>query len=130
MKNLFIPEKTDSPEVSFNVEKKVFEIKGESFSERSMDFYLPIIHWLDVYTQKYSESITFNFRLLYFNTGSSQRFYEILKMLERYHNSTGQVAVNWYSMPDESSIIEAGEDFQINLNLPFDIVLQDQQKAA
>lgn len=130
MKNLFIPEKTDSPQISFDLEKKVFEIKGESFSDRSMDFYVPIIQWLDAYLQQHSESITFNFRLLYFNTGSSQRFYEILKMLEKYHNNKGQVVVNWYSMPDESSIIEAGEDFQINLNLPFDIVLSDQQKAA
>ena len=55
----------------------------------------------------------------------------ILKVLEQYHNSPeGQVAVNWYCLPDESSMVEAGEDFQVNLSLPFDIVLQDESKMV
>jgi hypothetical protein len=131
MKNFFIPENQDTPQVSFDVNTHVFEIRGESFSARSLDFYLPILQWIEAYTTQHHGALTFNFRLLYYNTGSLQRFYEILKLLERYHQSgRGQVQVNWFSDSDETSIIEAGEDFQQSLKLPFDVILQDESKAA
>ena len=131
MKNFFIPENQDTPQVSFDVNTRVFEIKGESFGLRTFEFYLPILQWIEAYTQQNQGTLTFNFRLLYYNTGSLQRFYEILKMLERYHQSgQGQVQVNWYTSSDESSIVEAGEDFKLSMKLPFNIILQDESQAA
>ncbi|EAY24947.1 DUF1987 domain-containing protein [Microscilla marina] len=131
MRNFFIPENQDTPQVSFDVATQVFEIKGESFGLCSMDFYLPIIQWLDAYTKQHQGTLTFNFKLLYYNTGSSQRFYEMMKLLERYHQSgRGQVKINWYTTSDESSIIEAGEDFQASIQIPFEIVLQDEVTVA
>lgn len=131
MKNFFIPEKQDTPQVSFDVTTQIFEIRGESFSSRSLDFYLPILQWMEGYTKQHQGVLTFNFRLLYYNTGSLQRFYEILKLLERYHQSgQGQVQVNWYTSSDETSILETGEDFQQSFQLPFDVILQDESQAA
>lgn len=131
MKNIFIPEKQDTPQVSFDVVTQVFEIRGESFSSHALDFYLPILQWIESYTKQHQGVLTFNFRLLYYNTGSLQRFYEILKLLERYHQSgQGQVQINWYTCSDETSILEAGQDFQQSIKLPFDVILQDESQAA
>ncbi|EAY24945.1 DUF1987 domain-containing protein [Microscilla marina] len=131
MRNFFIAEKHDTPQVSFDANTKVFEISGESFSEYSMDFYLPIIQWIDAYTKQYEGPITFNFKLLYYNTGSSQRLLEIMQMLDQYHNSgKGQVKINWYSLPEEYRMIEAGEDYQATLKVPFEIIEQDFEAST
>lgn len=131
MKNLFIAEKYYTPQVSFDVESSLFEITGESFSEYSMEFYEPVLSWLDAYTKKYHQTIMFNFRVSYFNTSSSRRFYEILKVLNDYHKSVkGYVMINWYCSSDDMDMIEAGEDFQEDFDLPFEIVLHDRNMVA
>lgn len=131
MKSLFISEKYYTPQISFDIESSLFEIIGESFSEYSMDFYEPILHWLETYTQQHSQTIIFNFKVSYFNTSSSRRFYEILKTLDNYHKSTkGYVMVNWYASPDDLDMIESGEDFKEDFDMPFEIVLKKQSMVA
>ena len=107
------------------------KLLGESFSEYSMEFYEPILRWLDAYTKEYHQTIIFNFRVSYFNTSSSRRFYEILKTLDNYHKSArGYVMINWYCSSDDMDMIEAGEDFQEDFDLPFEIVVHDRNMVA
>ena len=131
MKSLFIAEKYYTPQISFDIESSLFEITGESFSEYSMDFYEPILHWLKAYSQQYSQTIIFNFKVSYYNTSSSRRFYEILQILDTYHKSAkGYVMVNWYASPDDMDMIESGEDFKEDFDMPFEIVLKKQSMVA
>lgn len=131
MRDFLIAEKYDTPQVSFDAATKTFEISGESFSDHVMDFYLPIIQWLDQYTQQYEGALTANFKLMYYNTSTSQRLMELMKLLDQYHQSgRGQVHINWYTLPDEYRMIEAGEDYREMLRTPFDIIEQDFQASA
>ncbi|HAS39588.1 MAG TPA: hypothetical protein DCS93_03875 [Microscillaceae bacterium] len=131
MKSLFIAEKYYTPQISFDVENKLFEISGESFSEYSMEFYEPVLQWLEAYTREIHANIVFNFKVSYFNTSSSRRLYEIFKILDNYHKAAkGYVKVHWYCSSDDMDMIEAGEDFQEDFNLPFEIVLQKRSMVA
>ena len=131
MKSLFIAEKYYTPQVSFDLENNLFEINGESFSEYAMEFYEPILQWLEEFTQSQHANIVFNFRVSYFNTSSSRRFYEMFKILNDYHKTArGYVMVNWYCQPDDMDMIEAGEDFQEDFELPFEIILKKQNMVA
>ncbi len=131
MESLFIAEKYYTPQISFDIDRKLFEITGESFSEYSMEFYEPILQWLEAYTKSVCANIVFNFKISYFNTSSSRRLYEVFKILDNYHKAAkGQVKVYWYCSPEDMDMIEAGEDFQEDFNLPFEIVLQKRNLAA
>lgn len=130
MKSLFIAEKYYTPQISFDVDNYLFEISGESFSEYSLEFYEPVLQWLEAYTRENQSAITFNFRVTYYNTSSSRRFYEIIKILDNYHKSRGSVMVNWYCSSEDMDMIESGEDFQEDFDIPFEVVLQDRNLVA
>lgn len=126
MKSLIIPEDNYTPYICFDIDTHVFEVAGESYSEYTLDFFEPVLRWLSNYLEQNKEPLAFNFRMNYFNTSTSRRFFEILKILEDfYHKQNGYVQVNWYAKSNDLDMIEAGEDYQEDFNtLPFNILVQ------
>jgi hypothetical protein len=126
MKSLIIPEGNYTPYISFDADTQVFEIAGESYSEYTLDFFEPVLRWLSTYLEQNREPVTFNFRMNYFNTSTSRRFFEILKILEDfYYKQNGFVQVNWYAKSNDLDMIESGEDYQEDfITLPFNILVQ------
>lgn len=126
MKSLIIPEGNYTPYISFDADTQVFEIAGESYSEYTLDFFEPVLRWLSTYLEQNREPVTFNFRMNYFNTSTSRRFFEILKILEDfYYKQNGFVQVNWFAKSNDLDMIESGEDYQEDfITLPFNILVQ------
>lgn len=127
MKSLIIQEDKYTPYISFEVETNQFEIAGESYSEYTLHFFEPVLEWLNQYLAQNNRPITFNFRMTYYNTSTSRRFFEILKILEDFyqHNSIA-MSVNWFANSNDMDMIEAGEDYQEDFsNLPFNILIQE-----
>ncbi|MCB0577761.1 MAG: DUF1987 domain-containing protein [Phaeodactylibacter sp.] len=111
----------DVPTVSFNAETGVCELKGESYLEKTAEFYDRLLAWLDEYMAG-GKPITFNFRLSYFNTSSSKRILYILLKLKEYEDNGGQVATNWYYDEDDTDMEEEVEDFRIISNLEINAI--------
>ena len=65
--------------------------------------------------------------MTYYNTSTSRRFFEILKILEDfYQKNNANLEVNWYANSNDMDMIEAGEDYQEDFgNLPFNILVQE-----
>lgn len=126
MKSLTIQEDKYTPYISFDVESNQFEISGESYSEYSLQFFEPVLDWLSKYLNQNKQPVTFSFRMTYFNTSTSRRFFEILKTLEDfYHQKGGYAVINWYANSNDIDMIEAGEDYQEDFDsLPFNILVQ------
>lgn len=126
MNSLIIPEDNYTPYISFDTESNVFEISGESYSEYTLEFFDPVLNWLSAYLKKNKRVVTFNFRMTYFNTSTSRRFFEVLKILEDfYHQEGGYATVNWYANENDLDMIESGEDYQEDFSsLPFNILVQ------
>ena len=126
MNSLIIPEKNYTPYISFDTESNVFEISGESYSEYTLDFFEPVLHWLSAYLNENKRAITLNIRMTYFNTSTSRRFFEIFKNLEDfYHQKGGYATINWYANSNDIEMIEAGEDYQEDFSsIPFNILVQ------
>ena len=108
------------PTVDFNAETGICEITGESYLEETIEFYNPIIKWLEEYTRTTQQLILFNFKLNYFNTSSSRSIVDILLVLKEYEENNGTIEVNWYYNPHEVDI-EDIEDFieetGVNINI-------------
>lgn len=99
------------PEVKLNASSGICEISGESYLEDTDEFYNNLIQWLENYIKEVRKAITFNFKLTYFNTSSSRSILNILRVLKKYEDDSGQVVVNWYYPEDDDSIAEEAEDY-------------------
>jgi len=119
MERIHINKTKVSPEVILDPNTGYAEICGESYPENYLNFYRPVVDWLKK-TVEDKREIEFNFKLDYFNTSSSKCILDILGILEKYNQEGGKVIVNWYYNDDD--MLEAGEDFLSDLNLPYKLI--------
>ncbi|MBQ1697622.1 MAG: DUF1987 domain-containing protein [Bacteroidales bacterium] len=112
-----------TPTISFDAETSVIEIKGRSIPENSIEFYKPLVDWLDKFADVAQGVVNVNIQLEYFNTSSSKCILDVFKKLENIQNkSKAEVAINWYYEEDDEDMLEAGEDYQSILKIPFNMV--------
>lgn len=122
MKNINKGGTAKTPEVFFDAQKGSLKIKGRSIPENSIEFYKPVMDWLDQYAKEPHTSTTLNIQLEYFNTSSSKCILDIFKKLERIHNHGTEVSISWHYEPDDEDMQEAGEDYQSLIDIPFTMV--------
>jgi len=108
-----------TPEVRFSVSEGKLELKGRSIPENSLDFYKPLIQWLDEYSTDPKPETNFHIQLEYFNTSSSKCLLDLFKRME---NMRGKVTIHWYYEQDDEDMLEAGEDYEAIINVPFKMI--------
>jgi len=111
-----------TPTVSFDASKGLVEIKGRSIPENSIEFYKPLVDWLEEYLNQPFEKTNVNIQLEYFNTSSSKCILDVFKKLEAIYKSGNDVVINWYYEEDDEDMLEAGEDYQSIIKIPFKMI--------
>jgi hypothetical protein len=111
-----------SPSVSFDDATGALELKGRSIPENSIEFYKPLIDWIDRYARDPRPRTTLHVQLEYFNTSSSKCILDLFKKLELVRATGNEVTVLWHYEPDDEDMLEAGEDYQAIINLPFKMI--------
>ena len=122
MENLKIEGTTKTPTVSFDRDTAIMTIKGRSIPENSIDFYKPIVDWLDAYATNPGEKTVLNMQLEYFNTSSSKCILDVFKKLENIKKSGKEVQVHWHYEEDDEDMLEAGEDYDAIIDIDFEMV--------
>ena len=82
MNSLIIEGSPKTPNINFDGNEGSFLISGRSIPENSLDFYKPVMEWLDFYIVEPKEATTVNIKLEYFNTSSSKCLLDVFKKLE------------------------------------------------
>ncbi|WMN11144.1 DUF1987 domain-containing protein [Marivirga salinae] len=108
-----------TPKLDFNPDADTFLISGRSIPENSIEFYKPLLDWLDKYVHNPLESTIFEIKLEYFNTSSSKCLVEIFRKLEKIHDSGNKVTIEWYFDEEDEDMEESGEDFKEIIKIPF-----------
>jgi hypothetical protein len=111
-----------TPTVEFDPVKGVLEIKGRSIPENSIEFYKPLVDWLENYSDSPAAKTVVNVHLEYFNTSSSKCILDVFKKLESLHKSNNLVQINWYYEEDDEDMLEAGEDYESIIRVPFKMI--------
>jgi SiaC family regulatory phosphoprotein len=111
-----------TPTVSFDDISGMLELKGRSIPENSIEFYKPLIDWIDRYARDPKTKTTLHVQLEYFNTSSSKCILDVFKKLELVRNTGNEVSVLWHYEQDDEDMLEAGEDYQAIINLPFKMI--------
>lgn len=111
-----------TPTITFDLQKGFLEVKGRSIPENSIEFYKPLTDWLEKYASKPQGATNVNIQLEYFNTSSSKCILDVFKKLEAIHKGGSQTVINWYYEQDDEDMLEAGEDYQAIINVPFKMI--------
>jgi hypothetical protein len=119
MDNLTIEGSAKTPTVEFKGEGTLL-LKGRSIPENSIEFYKPIIDWIGNYGNGPKSNTEVNIQLEYFNTSSSKCILDVFKKLETLNGTT--VTINWYYEEDDEDMLEAGEDYQAIIDIPFKMI--------
>lgn len=122
MESLFIEGTSKTPNVKFDANEGLMEIKGRSIPENSIEFYKPMVDWLDKYAKTPKSLTKVNIQLEYFNTSSSKCILDVFKKLEAIHKANNQVQINWYYEEDDEDMLEAGEDYESIIRVPFKMI--------
>ncbi len=112
----------DVPAVDFNAETGICELSGESYLENTVEFYEPLLKWLEQYMAEVGKAITFNFKLTYFNTSSSKRILYIMLKLKEYQEKGGEVSLNWHYNREDIEMEEDVEDLSMIAKLEVNTV--------
>lgn len=118
MDNIKIEGTAKTPTVDFSAAGKL-TIKGRSIPENSIEFYKPLIDWIEHYSRQSQGATEVNVQLEYFNTSSSKCILDLFKKLE---NVNGEIVVQWYYEEDDEDMLEAGEDYEAIINIPFKMI--------
>ena len=123
MSNLQLEGSPKTPTVNFNAEAGILELKGRSIPENSIEFYKPIFEWVENYGGNPKSDTQVNVVLEYFNTSSSKCILDFFKKLETLNNGgKTNVIINWHYEEDDEDMLEAGEDYQAIISVPFKMV--------
>ncbi len=119
MEDIRIEGTPKTPSVVFDTKGGSLEIKGRSIPENSIEFYKPLIDWIESYSQAPQTKTILNIQLEYFNTSSSKCILDLFKKLEAINN---EITINWYYEEDDEDMLEAGEDYDAIINIPFKMI--------
>jgi len=119
---LYVRKAQDLPGVSFDKDLNVFEMTGRSFPANAGEFYQPLLLWLDAYKNSKPESMSFDFRIEYFNTASAKMLLDLFFKLEEILRAGTAVVIKWYYLDDDEDMLEAGEEFNDMVEIEFEFV--------
>jgi hypothetical protein len=122
MEPIIIEGTPKTPTVHFDSSGGVFKLEGRSIPENSVEFYKPLVDWLDQYRENPLPKTIVEVKLEYFNTSSSKCILDVFKKLEMIHKAKNDVEIKWYYEEDDEDMLEAGEDYESIIRVPFEMI--------
>ena len=112
----------DTPEITLDAENNIFEIKGNSLPENSINFFTPIFEWIEEYVKTPNESTLLICNLEYFNSSSAKMIYQVFIELGKIKETGNNVKIIWHYESGDVLIEEKGLEYQGILDIPFELI--------
>jgi hypothetical protein len=121
MNTLIIDDTKETPRVHFDPGNNIFEISSRSLPEDADEFYIPVIKWLEDYSEKPNPVTNFTFKLDYYNTASARYVTRIVKILDKL-GKTYDVKVYWYYREIDEDMQAMGEEYGEMTEIDFELI--------
>jgi len=121
MDSIFIEAGQDTPSIILNKDSSTFIVSHRSYPEDPIDFYQPILSWIQRYIQQPNDNTIFEFKLDYFNTNSSKQIFKMMLLLEQLSKSS-RVLIRWHYKKSDKEMHNHGEIFSKIINVPFELI--------
>jgi hypothetical protein len=126
MESLILEPSGYTPRIRFSPVQGTFEITGISLPENIIEFYEPVLDWMDRYENEYIEEAVLNgranlevmFKLDYYNSGTIRYLISILNKIKRFIDRGMNVTVSWYYDKDDEHLLDSGKDLAVLTGLP------------
>lgn len=122
MEPLQIAPTNTTPTVNFDGAKGFFEIKGKSNPSNSIDFYKILYDFIDEYSKAPAALTDVHIQFDYFNTSTSKCVLTALQKFLTISRAGNEVIINWYFEKGDEDMLDAGNDFQSVVHLPFKLI--------
>ena len=119
MRRLLIAATAKTPQIEWNDEQSTLTLSGRSIPENAVEFYRPVLDW--THCLEVDTPMTVMVQLEYFNTSSSKCLLDLFKRLE----TSSEIQVKWHFDADDEDMLEAGEDYDHIVSLPFTFIEVD-----
>lgn len=106
----------DTPSVTMDKDNGIFLIQGRSLPEDVTAFYGDVLAWIDEYKGSPNSETVMTFKLEYFNTASSKVLLDVLLKFEDLDGAQ----IKWCYREDEEDIMEAGQEYEDIVSVPFE----------
>jgi hypothetical protein len=116
-----------TPTIEFNSGTGYLLIRGRSIPENSIEFYKSLIEALEAYNDSPQSNTKVDIQLEYFNTSSSKCILDVFKKLEAINAGSSEVVINWHYEEDDEDMLEAGEDYQAIIDIPFKMIEVEEE---
>ena len=122
MESLIIQKTEDSPQILFDLETGVFKLFGRSLPENAIEFYKPILDWIEeLLEQSFDKEFVFEIQLEYFNTASSKQLAKMLLLIEKYIDAN-KISIRWFYEKEDNDMLISGNQYSKFLKLEFEFV--------
>ncbi|MCQ2958687.1 MAG: DUF1987 domain-containing protein [Bacteroidales bacterium] len=122
MENYYIEGTEDTPQIEFNAESSVFSISGRSLPENAIDFYAPVLSWIDSnLNENDRRKITFDIKIEYFNTSSSKQLAKLFLTIDKYVEKH-DLNINWFYEKEDLDMLMSGNQYSKFLKVNFKFI--------
>jgi len=118
---LKIEKTSDTPNVTLDSNNNIFEFSYRSLPENAIDFYNPILDWIEEYSKNPNPETIVNFKLEYFNTASAKQIAKVLLQLFEI-SKNAKVKINWHYDKNDSDMLASGQRYSKLINLDFEFI--------
>ncbi len=119
MEPLILNGTDDTPQIHFDISSGMFEITGRSLPEEVINFYAPVIDWVENYVLRPNDNTLLKLKLIYFNSASQRYLLEVLNSFEKLVQKGKKITIEWHYLEEDEEMREAGEEYQDLVNIPF-----------
>ena len=96
-----------------------FSFTGRSVSEHSVEFFKPVMDWMQQYALSPAPKTECLFQMEYFNSAARKSLIEILKILNDLHKKGNEVLIKWNYDEGDDSMKELGEEYANIFSMKF-----------
>ncbi len=121
MKSFILEGTMKTPTIRLDPDSGELEFSGKSIPENSVEFYRPVLEWIDHYLHQPGKKTLLLIKLEYFNTSSSKSLIEIFRKFEKLFQSGQEVLIQWFYEQEDEDMFESGEDIREIIKIPVEL---------
>jgi hypothetical protein len=106
-----------TPQVTLNKDKGIFEFSGRSLTDKAVEFYRPIVNWMNDYAKDPNPRTELVFKMEYMNTSSSKALFDLFAIVQTIPGSK----IVWCFQDEDEDMEETGEEFSALVKIPFEM---------
>ncbi len=111
-----------TPQIILNKQERLFEFSGCSLPNKANEFYIPILEWIDNYSENPNDKTVVVFKMDYYDTASSKFLYDILSQFDNLYKNGKDVEIHWHFAEEDENMEEAGMGYKEILEVPFKLI--------